>query len=461
MKRILISLGIILAVTIMVSQGTIAYFSDVEESHDNIFTAGSLDLKVDGTAHYNGLICLNNVWTDQNATSTPPIIDEQRANGGCTTDAAFMEASNNLECQPRTPCPTWVDLECQDYGFDRGVAKWDWKQGQYEADGPENGTMVTGTDGQATWYANPAVDGVVFKTRRSRTVLPGGTTGTVSAAHHGIVHITLCDNEESAVCGNGIVEEGEQCDGKAGTPEGYVCSQECTLVEDRACTGTWELTDLENGVHTFFSLANLKLGDYGENTISLHVFDNNAWGRIRIGNLTDSDNGCVEPEVGSDPDCVNPGDIGAGGELHDHMEFSAWLDQGRIPGFQNTNKHPGDPEYDELEGDNVLQKEYEPLFKDKELLSLSGETWNLWEILGTAYTTYCNSGEYAVDGNDAESACHGIAKDGRIVGGATYYIGYAWELPTSAGNSVQSDILTGDVTLEVEQHRTIMAPFTL
>ena len=56
-KKILISLSVIGAVAAIAIGGTIAYFSDVETSTGNTFTAGSLDLKVDNTCHYNGKVC--------------------------------------------------------------------------------------------------------------------------------------------------------------------------------------------------------------------------------------------------------------------------------------------------------------------------------------------------------------------------------------------------------------------
>ncbi|MFA4998514.1 MAG: TasA family protein [Candidatus Paceibacterota bacterium] len=48
MKKILISLAVIGIVGVVAIGGTIAYFSDTETSAGNTFTAGTLDLKVDG-----------------------------------------------------------------------------------------------------------------------------------------------------------------------------------------------------------------------------------------------------------------------------------------------------------------------------------------------------------------------------------------------------------------------------
>ena len=70
MKRILIGLttaGAVLGLTLI---ATNAFFSDVETSSGNTFTAGSLDLKIDSTAHYAGLVCDKDthVWTGTSLT---------------------------------------------------------------------------------------------------------------------------------------------------------------------------------------------------------------------------------------------------------------------------------------------------------------------------------------------------------------------------------------------------------
>jgi predicted ribosomally synthesized peptide with SipW-like signal peptide len=54
-KKVLISLSVIGVVAAIAIGGTIAYFSDVETSTGNTFTAGELDLKVDNTCYYNKL----------------------------------------------------------------------------------------------------------------------------------------------------------------------------------------------------------------------------------------------------------------------------------------------------------------------------------------------------------------------------------------------------------------------
>src|SRR3989344_432038 len=61
MKRIITSLGVIAAVSVMVIGGTNAFFSDRETSSGNTFASGAIDLKVDNASYYNGNVCAPDV----------------------------------------------------------------------------------------------------------------------------------------------------------------------------------------------------------------------------------------------------------------------------------------------------------------------------------------------------------------------------------------------------------------
>lgn len=201
-------------------------------------------------------------------------------------------------------------------------------------------------------------------------------------------------------------------------------------------TPNWKETDL--GAHKFFLFDDLKPGDWGEDTISLHVYDNDAWGRFVIDEIEDEEVDCTEPEIEAEPGCLADND----GELRENLVFEAWLDQGETPGFQGEND-PG-------EGDNVFQEQSELMVISEGTVDLNGETHNLWEALSAAYSIY---GCTDADGNTSYGLCHGLAADGRMVGSTTYYFALAWHLPEETGNDVQHDRLIGDMTFEVVQHR--------
>lgn len=249
---------------------------------------------------------------------------------------------------------------------------------------------------------------------------------------------------------------GIDADTQDGTPDGYI---EVGCDDETPEFGTWSEDDLELGVHKFFNFSDVKPGDKGEDTISLHVYTNDAWGRLVIDNLVDDDVDCTEPESEDpdDPSCTPNGTIGDG-ELQEALSFFVWLDQGVTPGFQGTE--------DEGEGDNI-QQQGEPTFITPGPINDPSETWNIWEGLApyrAALDTgnVCDAtdsdgdGQTDNDGTPSEDdylACQGIAVDGRLVGSTTYYFGVAWELPSGTGNEAQGDSFGGDMSLQVVQHR--------
>lgn len=212
------------------------------------------------------------------------------------------------------------------------------------------------------------------------------------------------------------------------------------------CEGTWIMKDLEEG-DIFFSINDIKPGDSGENTISLHVFDNDAWGRMVINNVASLDVTCNEPESEDvdDPECILSSPTPGAGELQENIQFSIWLDQGVTPGFQENGEQG--------EGDNIQQcleqgECEEPTLVTSGPLDPGGETLNIWEGLAPAYIfSGCNG-----DGSET-SDCPGLTSDGHLVGSITYYFGLDWEIPDTVGNEVQTDSLSADISFEATQYR--------
>jgi predicted ribosomally synthesized peptide with SipW-like signal peptide len=210
----------------------------------------------------------------------------------------------------------------------------------------------------------------------------------------------------------------------------------------------WTENDLQTGVHKFFNFADIKPGDSGEDTISLHVINNDAWGRLVISGpgytgqvptpVTDTDNGCTEPELNPvDPQCPDVSSQGGVGELRQNLLFNVWLDQGVIPGFQGKT---GDP----TEGDNVFDSGDVPLITSGPI-DAGGEVWDLADGLALAAAQY--------------PGAPGLNSDGHLTGSVTYYFGVGWQLPQIVGNDVQSDTFGGDMILEVSQYRNQGNPY--
>ena len=94
---------------------------------------------------------------------------------------------------------------------------------------------------------------------------------------------------------------------------------------------SWDLKDLVPGVDHFFDFDDLKPGDLGEDTISIHVGSNNAWMCAAAQITSDLDNTCTDPEdeaVGELCTVAIPEDANGLGELDSALNFVFWNDDG-------------------------------------------------------------------------------------------------------------------------------------
>ncbi len=70
MKKIILSLAMIAAMAALAVGATTAYFSDTETSSGNTFTAGAIDLAIANECHYNGMVCEDGYWVDEDQDPT-------------------------------------------------------------------------------------------------------------------------------------------------------------------------------------------------------------------------------------------------------------------------------------------------------------------------------------------------------------------------------------------------------
>ncbi|MBI2009736.1 MAG: hypothetical protein HYS86_01020 [Candidatus Chisholmbacteria bacterium] len=197
------------------------------------------------------------------------------------------------------------------------------------------------------------------------------------------------------------------------------------------CDGSWDLTDLFE--EKFFSFSDVKPGDAGENTISLHVFDNDAWACMDISPLENDDNGLTEPEE-------EAGDTTGGddeGELAQNLEFFSWKD----------------------DGDNV----FEPDGNDQTPNTADDEFPLFSNVSGPA-SDVLNGVTYPLA--DSNGNVFDPLGGGPLIGSNDYFIGLAWcaggigisggDISCDGdvmGNDTQSDSLTADLSFRVEQSR--------
>ncbi len=90
---------------------------------------------------------------------------------------------------------------------------------------------------------------------------------------------------------------------------------------------SWEPKDLVPG-DFFFNLSDLKPGDWEEDTISLHVNNNDAWACVDVKLTKNDDVTCTEPELGNDGTCAEPDTDFNDGDLAQNVQFMWWADDG-------------------------------------------------------------------------------------------------------------------------------------
>jgi uncharacterized protein YegL len=183
-----------------------------------------------------------------------------------------------------------------------------------------------------------------------------------------------------------------------------------------ACEGTWpiSLATEQPVIGKFINLTDIKPGDQGENTVSMHVYTNDVWACVGMANLHNDDNGLTSPEflAGDTTDGVG------NGELAENMYFYAWKD----------------------DGDNVYEAGEQALTPNP--------------VPGSAIT----AGTWAL----ADATTGGVP----LAGDVTQYVGLAWcagEMIVDGntiscsnetmGNEAQTDSFMADMKLSVVQAR--------
>lgn len=202
------------------------------------------------------------------------------------------------------------------------------------------------------------------------------------------------------------------------------------------------LPDNLDSTHFFFNFNDLKPDDWGEDTISLHVNDNEAWACMNVNMTSNDENVANEPEL-VDGDLADTDSL-FDGELAEKVNILFWID----------------------DGDNVL--ETNEALPEKVLASgnlkdvMNGETWTL---------------------ADSQVNHFGQVGDG-LSPQSTYYVGKVWcfgnlslapvtqdgdgDVLTPTGsdtnggilcdgaelnNATQTDVVNADLQFEVVQHR--------
>lgn len=155
---------------------------------------------------------------------------------------------------------------------------------------------------------------------------------------------------------------------------------------------SWALNDLTDQL--FFDFPDLKPGDIGEDTISLHA-QNDCWLCMEMTLTDNSDNTCTEPELLDDNNCAEPG--ANLGELAQNINFIFWADD-------------GDNVYEQ--GENLIKQGNAQQVLDGVVIPLADNNTNVWTQ---------TPGQPMLGGFDPDGPDEGTDPDPK-----TSYIGKVW-----------------------------------
>ena len=339
MKRILLSLGTLVVVGAVVAGATIAYYNDTEVSTGNIFTAGSIDLKVDHTSQtYNGVDCKTCSVSVYSSTATEVVAASPTASFQAVPENAVLVSSPN---------PAWQNEAAL------SPAQWIWATDPTaEVDTTNNAEYTFENKFQWNGTAVSVVLDLALASDNGYKIILNGTTivDNLSTQFNYGMAVSLSGTEATDFK-NAMVNGENKLDivvrnmaypgGSSGNPAGLLFNlniqrdpQKCAADSafQRVCR-LWTSKDLGTG-DTFFNFGDVKPGDMGTNVISLHVDSNDAYACMLPINKKDLENGCNDAENKvPDPTC------GTGltdGELGSQINVVAW-DDGATPDGVHTS----------------------------------------------------------------------------------------------------------------------------
>jgi len=342
MKKILLSGGMIVLVGALVAGATIAFYNDTETSAGNIFTAGSIDLKVDHLKQtYNGDDCKTCSLTLYSGDGGADVVAGSNTVITTFPFPAVLVTPTSITTQYWTTHPTarWIwaspatlvgddgSLGNITYTFEHDFSWWGdavdvnlvfdvAADNQYEI--LLNGVSIATGLGSAEYTTLDTVAENAFLAQ----VNPGENTLTFIVTN--LVNTpgnnTPLNNPGGLLYYLTITRDQEDCDANS------AFQQACRL---------WTEKDLGNG-DTFFSFGDVKPGDWGTNVISLHVDDNEAYACMLPMDVEDLENTCNDAESkANDPSCP---DEDNDGELGSQLSVVVWSEEGTADGEHQSGE---------------------------------------------------------------------------------------------------------------------------
>ncbi len=192
---------------------------------------------------------------------------------------------------------------------------------------------------------------------------------------------------------------------------------------------SWQYDDLTG--HLFFNYEDLKPGDWGEDTVSIHVSNNDAWVCSDLYITKNDDMSSTEPELEDGDQAEDPQNI-LDGELAQNVNFFFWVDDGDNVYEVGENPLTTGPASDAIGGLHyALADSQANLLGQSPLIGSSdyyiGKYWCFGEITPVAQTQGNNNSPAAHPG----FTCNGAGLD----------------------NTTQTDNMMAEISFYAEQSR--------
>ena len=332
MKKIIGSGAMLIAVLAVLVGGTGAFFSDTETSTGNVFTAGSIDLKVDHTkASYNGESC---------EESCTPGTTNLVVNGGFESPTL---SNGGYAIYPDATLTNWTVESGAGLEIQRNAAGAPQEGAQHAELDSDTSTVIsqvlTTVPGQkyqfSFWHSprpnRPVSDNAigydvqvvsnnqVLLTGTVGAVVGGGNTGGSTVWTQYTYEFVAIDTQTKILFSD---------DGTSNTFGGYI---DDVVVRTLSCTqgGAYENTPggycqlwaaKDISTEDFFSFEDVKPQDSGSNLISLHVTSNPAYMCLSVANKINAENLVNSAEAAANDTTT----ASTSGELGANLMVAAW-----------------------------------------------------------------------------------------------------------------------------------------
>jgi len=329
MKKILLSAAVIIPVLALVIGGTIAFYNDTETSTGNIFTAGSIDLKVDQLKQtYNDVDC---------KTCSVDVVSDISNEVVATVDGSD---AGNIPHSAVVVTPTSVTTSGSNWDANIPGAEWIWATDPVTLPDVQNDVTYT-FEKNFEWlgpFTGASVDFAVASDNSYEVWLNGTKIAfDTSENNHSTADVINVDltpyivqgtNKLQFIVKNWAQPNGTQLSNPAGLKYALHIDGNCEDAYFQNYCSLWQEKDLTD--EKFFRFDDIKPGDFGTNVISLHVYDNDAYACLITSDGINAENGVMESEGNdSEPD----------GELQNYIDVFTWADSNKN-GEYDQNESP-------------------------------------------------------------------------------------------------------------------------